>query len=634
MFILEVTNGPHQGQCVRLQPGQSFMIGRSVDANLSISDSEASNLHARFSWDEGGFSIEDSDSTNGTFINGSLVKGKQGLKVGDFVQVGKTILVLKQAPPGAAMKEFALNLSSPMADKPKIFSAKTMMAENIEALLEKLNETGSQPPPPVNRMRTAEFRSLPEAPPLEEAPILSRPRTSMAPSPIAPSDYREGVDVAARLKNILRTRQQARPYIVVQFCDSQIELDAQEEAFFKNQIYFGRGADSDVLLPNDDVSVTHFSIERRETEYWIRDEESSNGTYLNDARCVEQRLQDGDVISLASYRIQIVTSSYHIGLAIQRTADNSAQEFEEHTREQAFQAGVEANRNSLGVVASPSDNKKKKKKKASDLVWFATSDLDRGVFRARSALLAILFALITTGYMLATGDSVVLAGGALAKVHESPEFLSQAESLGYGGCNSCHMGVGQVSTLKCITCHETSRPQTAHVNANLQCTACHKDHQGETFSSAAHATISCVECHAQPHENLLKLSPQLVQGFSIDAPADSQFHLKHHIDKGVSCASCHGELVASGPRGVRSSCGQCHAPEVVSANQCQQCHFEHPDQEVKKIFVPVPAKPIPRFQYAALMWLAGLIILPLGLAALIPRQRKVNVSAQDEEPGE
>ena len=233
--------------------------------------------------------------------------------------------------------------------------------------------------------------------------------------------------------------------------------------------------------------------------------------------------------------------------------------------------------------------------------------------------------------MLATGDSVVLAGGALAKVHESPEFLSQAEKLGYGGCNSCHMGVGQVSTLKCVTCHETSRPQRAHANANLPCTACHKDHQGEEFSSAAHATISCVECHAQPHENLLKLRPQLVQGFSIDAPADSQFHLTHHIDKGVSCASCHGEDVSSGPRGVRSSCGQCHAPEVVSANQCQQCHISHPDQDVKKIFNPTPTKPIPRFRYAALAWLAGLIVLPIGLAALIPRQRKVSVTAQAEK---
>ena len=78
--------------------------------------------------------------------------------------------------------------------------------------------------------------------------------------------------------------------------------------------------------------------------------------------------------------------------------------------------------------------------------------------------------------MLATGDSVVLAGGALAKVHESPEFLSQAEKLGYGVTAAIWVSV--VSTLKCVTCHETSRPQRAHANANLPCTACHKDHQG------------------------------------------------------------------------------------------------------------------------------------------------------------
>ena len=134
MFILEVTNGPHQGQCVKLQPGRSFVIGRSVNANLSVNDTEASNRHARFSWGEEGFSIEDFDSTNGTFVNGTLVKGSRGVKVGDFIQVGKTILVLKQAPPGAIMQEFALNVTSPGVNKPQIFSAKTMMAENIDGI--------------------------------------------------------------------------------------------------------------------------------------------------------------------------------------------------------------------------------------------------------------------------------------------------------------------------------------------------------------------------------------------------------------------------------------------------------------------------------------------------------------------
>ena len=95
--------------------------------------------------------------------------------------------------------------------------------------------------------------------------------------------------------------------------------------------------------------------------------------------------------------------------------------------------------------------------------------------------------------------------------------------------------------------------------------------------------------------------------------------ITHHIDKGVSCASCHGEDVSSGPRGVRS---RVVTHRVVSANHRQQCHISHPDQDVKKIFNPTPAKPIPRFRYAALAWLAGLIVLPIGLAALIPRQKK------------
>jgi hypothetical protein len=63
-------------------------IGRSNECELSLQDTYLSSRHARLSNDEGDLSIEDLGSTNGTYVNQELVKGRVHLERGDVVQVG------------------------------------------------------------------------------------------------------------------------------------------------------------------------------------------------------------------------------------------------------------------------------------------------------------------------------------------------------------------------------------------------------------------------------------------------------------------------------------------------------------------------------------------------------------------
>ena len=65
-------------------------------------------------------------------------------------------------------------------------------------------------------------------------------------------------------------------------------------------ITIGRGPDVDIVLPERVVSRRHARIERREDGYYVFDELSKNGTFVNGEPVTEgTRLQDGDELQIA-----------------------------------------------------------------------------------------------------------------------------------------------------------------------------------------------------------------------------------------------------------------------------------------------------------------------------------------------
>ncbi len=71
----------------------SFTVGRSSECDLSIRDDKVSKQHLRITRDMNDFKIEDLDSTNGTFVNGSPVTGKHPLEEQSVIRVGRAVLV-------------------------------------------------------------------------------------------------------------------------------------------------------------------------------------------------------------------------------------------------------------------------------------------------------------------------------------------------------------------------------------------------------------------------------------------------------------------------------------------------------------------------------------------------------------
>lgn len=72
----------------RIDVDVAVTIGRGGDCDLQVNDTYLSGRHARFANDEGDLTVEDLDSTNGTYVNQELVHGRLMLEKGDIVQVG------------------------------------------------------------------------------------------------------------------------------------------------------------------------------------------------------------------------------------------------------------------------------------------------------------------------------------------------------------------------------------------------------------------------------------------------------------------------------------------------------------------------------------------------------------------
>ena len=83
---------PRERAGERVEVEGAVVVGRGSDCDVAIGDSYLSTRHARFASAEGALSIEDLNSTNGTFVNDQPVRGRVDLSRGDRVRLGSVLL--------------------------------------------------------------------------------------------------------------------------------------------------------------------------------------------------------------------------------------------------------------------------------------------------------------------------------------------------------------------------------------------------------------------------------------------------------------------------------------------------------------------------------------------------------------
>ncbi len=89
------------------------------------------------------------------------------------------------------------------------------------------------------------------------------------------------------------------PEIIVKFNDKVIERVVTE----KKRISIGRTGENDIVLENRGVSRKHAQIEFNDESALLIDNESLNGTFINNRRVTEEVLRDEDIITIGKYSL-------------------------------------------------------------------------------------------------------------------------------------------------------------------------------------------------------------------------------------------------------------------------------------------------------------------------------------------
>ena len=103
------------------------------------------------------------------------------------------------------------------------------------------------------------------------------------------------------------------PEIVIKYENEIIERYVWE----KKRISIGRTSENDVVLENRGVSRLHAQIEFTDNTAVIIDNESLNGTFVNNRKISEEILRDNDVVTIGKYNLV-----YHTEVSRQPSAAN------------------------------------------------------------------------------------------------------------------------------------------------------------------------------------------------------------------------------------------------------------------------------------------------------------------------
>lgn len=80
------------------------------------------------------------------------------------------------------------------------------------------------------------------------------------------------------------------------------DVNEKEYAFSnRDAILVGRKETNDIILKNPTVSSHHFKIIRENEDYYIEDQNSTNGTFLNGTQITKAKIKTGDMVSVSIY---------------------------------------------------------------------------------------------------------------------------------------------------------------------------------------------------------------------------------------------------------------------------------------------------------------------------------------------
>jgi ABC-type multidrug transport system ATPase subunit len=321
-----IKTGAYSGKVVELTQSE-LVIGRTAPAGLIIVHAEISRRHARLTYQQGNYLLEDLGSRNGTFLNGQPVKDPQVLADGDEIRLGSGIILgFSQSTTGIpslpgessnrTMLESSLTAGAVQASiaitPPNLLvtiagqETRTYTLSKDRITLGRADDNDIVVPSPIISRHHATFEKTSLGYDIVIAPgalntltCQGRPvtdRQALSPADILRIDSEQpGLMVSMTYQ---APSQQTARLSAVQFGE-------------KEQLTLGRDPTNDVVCDSPRVSRLHAQVTRVGRRYFITDLRSTNGTFVNDTPVQGNVwLKPQDVIRIGPYKLVMGEDSF------------------------------------------------------------------------------------------------------------------------------------------------------------------------------------------------------------------------------------------------------------------------------------------------------------------------------------
>lgn len=301
-FLLKAVDGTEQ-----LPIDRELRMGRDAASDVILDQGGASRRHAVLKPGDEGVWVEDSGSTNGTFVNGERIEQPRLLRDGDELRAGEARFMLEVIVPAAEPDPDATQLmgGGPDPDATALHSPEPEPSPEKAAPEPSAGEAPPEAPTPP--------REKPEAGASEQKPAEPEPEAPDSKAP--PSwvlDNQQSVDGTALfskdlLKDSLRhsenniaPQQEVNDPTLIGNSDPVMGLRFQLIGEDKHQWEVGRSPNADVMLNHESVSGAHAQIIHEAGRWKLVDLMSANGTYANGKKCLTGYLSSGDIVCFGS----------------------------------------------------------------------------------------------------------------------------------------------------------------------------------------------------------------------------------------------------------------------------------------------------------------------------------------------
>ena len=263
-----------------------MVVGRQAECDLQLTEGHASRKHAKFSFVENAVWLEDLNSANGTFVNGTKINGKVKLAPGDRLRFD--------------VEEFDFRV--PSAAPAAADDGKTQYREPASAVVD-----------------------------AESSGMYKRPGAWADPDAMGDGANKTKFIDPAQLKQMVNAPAAAAvntasidgPHLHVASgsrAGLNIKLTVGESGVREWTI--GSQADREVQFQDSGVSALHAKIVNEGERWKVLDQMSANGTYVNGKRSNVSYLTAGDRVRFGP--VECIFQASRAGAAPRRSASPSA----------------------------------------------------------------------------------------------------------------------------------------------------------------------------------------------------------------------------------------------------------------------------------------------------------------------